>query len=193
MKKTKLTISDIVAYAAVTCIGNLIATFVAEMIHKYLITPIGEHNFLTYVLYFLTYSFLTMGIAWCLIYLLFKQKEEEHYVPSDDKHLWMKKCLLMIAPGEIIRFLICLRVLGITNVLGGKMAIAPTIWFGNSYLIWADRVNAVRQEGIFIIWDYLAYSLCYLIYLAIYLYVIFEIYLKIWKKGKQEHDYLIEE
>ena len=90
MKKWNLTISDIVAYAAVTCIGNLVATFVAERINKYCLTPLGLH-FYTFVLVFLLNSFLTMGIAWCLIYLLFKQKEE-HYMPGDDKYLWLKKC-----------------------------------------------------------------------------------------------------
>ena len=190
MKKWNLTLSDFILYGAVTCIGNIIATFLVELIISYGISPLGYNGF-TIVLAWVVLCCCSLVFVWVGVFLLFKQKEEEHYMPTEDNHFWIKKGLLIIMPGELLRFLICLPNIGHLNTVSGQMAIAASTLFGRTYLLWTDRTYAVRQNGAFIFWDYVAYSVCYFIFLVIHIFVVLAMYRYFWNKGKKEHDYFI--
>lgn len=129
--------------------------------------------------------------TWGIVYLMFfRRKFPNFYEPSEDPKRWLKKSVILILPGELIRFFICIIPLGFFGSTGVFAGI-PTYLFELTYLKWFDRTYAVRQTGQFIFADFAAYAVCYLAYSIIHLLGIFFICKTVWKKAGEEYDDLI--
>ncbi len=190
MKKAKILFSHIVLYGIVVFVSNWISKYPLE---KLLILT---HNILGYNAVFLTiacclYFLIPLGVSWIAVYFLFKtQQISSHYDSDVDESYWIKSCGKLVLPTEILRFLISSFDLGIITKTG-YFALPASFLFESTYLRWFGRGDAVRQELSYIFSDYVAYNFCYLIYIAMYLFVVFMIYKHFWNLGKNEHDDLI--
>ncbi|MBR2223377.1 MAG: hypothetical protein IJ973_03535 [Christensenellaceae bacterium] len=58
-------------------------------------------------------------------------------------------------------------------------------------MIRSGRYGAIRQDLNSIFGDYLAYAVCYFLYIAVYLLAVLAIYRYLWNVGKRERDELI--
>ena len=190
MKKSKVSFLQIVLYGIVVFSTNWVSKYPVEKFVRF------SHNILGYNTFFLIITccacfLIPLGISWISVYLLFKiQQVSSHYDPEVSKSFWIKSCASLLLPSEIFRFLISSFDLGIISKTG-YFAIPPSFLFEITYLKWSGREYPVRQELSYIFFDYVAYNLCYLIYIAIHLFGIFMIYRYFWKIGKNEHEDMI--
>ena len=186
MSKSKLLKSEIVLYGVITCVSNLIATFIISLLLKMLLPSINNNQVIFVILLVIGIFAVSLGIsAW-----FFKKRVPEHYQATDDKYLWLKQGLLLVLPGEFVRFLLSLFTLGNSNNTG-LLSMLPTFLFENTYMIWSGRHEAIRQKLEFVFLDFIAYIGAYLPYIAVYLIALLVIYRIFWNVGKSEREEMI--
>ncbi|MBP3376548.1 MAG: hypothetical protein J6L83_07270 [Clostridia bacterium] len=101
------------------------------------------------------------------------------------------KCFLLhVLPMEIVRYIVCLLSLGHLKQTG-YFALLPSFIFENTYIRWSGRHNEIRNYLDYIPEDFLAYTLCYVVYAVVYLTFAILIYRKFWKVGREESEELI--
>ena len=180
-KKTNpICFKEKIMYGLFSFVSNIAASWMGLMITKALIsvwiklfgnmTVTGNNTFA-----YLTMFPLTLIISWVLVVLLTKMFMSERFGYYDDENTYKCNIIRVILPGEILRWLVAMFPLGLISSTG-YVALLPTALFENIYLKYWGRHNAVRQHGEFIPADYWAYSLCYLIYIAIYIAGLIAIY-----------------
>lgn len=177
---------EIVLYAIVTCFANLIATLSVLYILK-TILPLINNNIVIFI------SLLVIGVfavSLGITALFFKRRVPTHYRDSNNKYDWLKQGLLFVLPGEILRLIVCLFSLGHINSTG-LLSILPTFLFEQTYVTWAGRMEAIRQNLNFIPADFFAYIGAYLPYLILYLIGILAIYNVFWNVGKREREEMV--
>lgn len=109
------------------------------------------------------------------------------YEASGDK-LWLKKSALLVLPGEAVRFAVTLTDLGFVDG-SGRLATVPACLFQLVYLKDPGKSYDIRQLGRFDFSDYMAFSLCYVLYLAVFLAAVFLLCRIVWNKyGKDYED-----
>jgi len=134
---------------------------------------------------------LTLLLSWGIMYFaLFRRHFPDLYEPSENNKLWLKKAAILILPGEAVRFTACLTTLGFPDSTG-KLASLATSLFEMTYLKWFNRFYSIRQLNEPVFADYVGYTVCYLIYLLVYLFGIFFICKAVWKRAKEDYDDLI--
>ena len=190
--KKKISVDKMFLYGVLTLFANYIASWLGLLIPSTLFGGLTTASTTVInIVGIVTVFPLTFFFAWGICYFVFfKRHFPAIYEKSEYPKLWLKKTVLLILPGEIIRFFACLFSLGFSGSTG-MFALIPTYLFELTYLKWFDRSDSVRQMGEFIFADYVAYTICYLIYILIYLIGIFFICKKIWKKTKEDYDDLI--
>ena len=124
---------------------------------------------------YLTIFPLTFILSWVFVIFLTKKFMPVHFDFCDDENGYTSHFVRLILPGEILRWLVVMFPLGSVNSTG-YLSLLPSMLFENTYLKWSDRHKYVRQYLEFIPADYWAYSLCYLIYIAIYMAGLIAIY-----------------
>ena len=186
MKSLKNTKSGIVNYGIISCISNLLAAVVVSVMLKTIAPLISTNAFLVWMILLIGVFAVSLGIS----FLALKNKVPLHYQSSEDKYFWLKNGLHMILPGEIFRFFLCFFTLGHIGTTG-LLSIIPTFVFEQTYAIWTRRTELIRQEYRFIFGDFVAYTVCYLLYFMIYLVAILAIYRFLWNIGKREREELI--
>ncbi len=190
MKKTKILFTHIVLYGIVVFASNWISKYPLKKLLILTQNILGYNTFSLIIASCLQFL-IPLGTSWISVYFLFKiQQVSSHYDPDVDKFYWIKSCMKLVIPAEIIRFLISSFDLGIITK-AGYFALPATFLFESTYLIWSGRGYAVRQELSYIFSDYVVYNFCYLIYLAIHLFGIFMIYRHFWLVGKNECEDLV--
>ena len=139
---------------------------------------------------FAIYILIGLSIPLLATFFYFRSVVADQYIPSEDKFCWIKSCARLVLPAETIRFLFCLSSLGHINQTG-NFAFLPSLLFENTYLLWTNRHEPVRQWLEYIFADYVAYALCHIIYLVIYLTFVMLIYKYFWKEAKKDSEDLI--
>ena len=122
----------------------------------------------------------------CLYFYLSKILPQK-YFPSEEPRIWAKMLFGLSLPGEAIRFFICLPTLGFINSTG-IFNPTPTDLFDQLWVKMTGRYEAVRQDVDYILLDYIGYSLCYILYLAVHMLLLMLIFKHIWNKAKKEHE-----
>ena len=186
MSKFKFSKSEIALYGAITCVANLIATFLVILILKPILPRINNNATIFIILLVIGVLAVSLGI----IALFFKRRVPQHYQISDNKYCWLKQGLLLVLPGELFRFLLSLFTLGNSNSTG-LLSILPTFLFENTYMIWSGRHEAIRQKLNFVFLDFIAYIGVYLPYIVVYLIAVLAIYRAFWNVGKREREEMI--
>ncbi len=186
MSKSKLSRSEILLYGVITCVSNLVATFLILFLVKGLLPFINNNVVIVIILLVIGVFAVSLGVS----ALFFKKKVPQHYQPSNNKYAWLKKGLLFVLPGEGVRFLLSLFSLGHIDSTG-LLSIVPTFLFENTYIIWTGRMEAIRQKADFVIADFLAYIGAYLPYIIIYLVAVLAVYHVFWNVGKKEREEMI--
>ena len=193
MKKSyNVRITSMLLYAAVLFLSNYLAYFMAVMTAA-LFQPLAEviPATLLAIFVFAVYILIGFAIPFITIYVFFKFTVEKQYIPSDDKKCWVKSCVRLIIPAEIIRFLVCQITLGQINE-AGAFAFLPTLLFESTYLFFTGRSEQVRQNFLqYNFADFAVYALCFLLYLAIHLVIIILIYRRFWLRAEKDRDDLI--
>ncbi len=190
MKKSKVSFLQIVLYGIVVFVSNWLSKYPLE----YFLLMIND--LIGYNLFFITigciaYFLIPLGITWISFFLFLKiQQASAHYVSNVGKYYWIKSCISLVIPAEIFRFIITFFTLGQIKTTG-FFALPPSFLFESTYLRWSGRSILVRHELSYIFLDFVAYTVCYLIYAAIHLFGIFMIYRYFWKIGKNEHEDMI--
>ncbi len=138
--------------------------------------------------------FLYVVIVHTLVTLMFHKMPAAHYRENASPSLWWKSGLLLMIPGEIVRFFVSvlpnLRIPFVNAVFmntafGNTFANAANVLFVYLYLVPFVAPGRAYHFG-----DYLVYALFHLIYLAGYLAVQLFIYKWFWDKEKnrlEEH------
>lgn len=130
------------------------------------------------------YLFLFTVVVHLLVTLMFHKMPAAHYRKTDDRSLWWKSGLLLMIPGEIVRFLLSvLPNIRIPFVSAEFMNTA----FGNTFANAANLLYqivyvmpfGVQNRAV----DYAVYTLCHLVYLAGYLAVQLWIYKRLWDRA----------
>ena len=186
MSKSKFSKSEIVLYGVITCVANLIATFLIILVLKTILPVINNNTAAFIILLVIGVLAVSLGIT----ALFFKRRAPQHYLASDDKYCWLKQGLLLVLPGEGFRFLLSLFTLGNSNNTG-LMSMLPTFLFENTYIIWSGRHEAIRQRLSFVFLDFIAYIGAYLPYIVVYLIAVLAIYRAFWNVGKREREEMI--
>lgn len=120
--------------------------------------------------------------------LIFIRKVLPPLYEEGEGELWLKKSAFLILPGELVRYLFSLTDLGFVDG-SGKFSIVPSCLFELVYLKDPDKYSAVRRLGRFAFVDYVAFSLCYVLYLAVFLVAVFWMCKRVWNKyGKDYAD-----
>ena len=165
--KVKKTLLNAALYTLVSFVSNFIAAYLAQVwidgIHQLMqgfITEVSvEYRNVLYLLFYLA--------GFIIPFLSLKKLLEKrmHTVAEDGRRQgWIKNALLIMLPGETIRFALCFSVLG-NFEKGGFFAVIPTVLFDTYWLDWTNRYAAVRAMGQFGFLDLLGYFICYLVYL----------------------------
>jgi len=179
-------------YAVVMLVSNYLASLAGASTLLVLVVPLAGKilTVLFYVLAMVVY--LIFGFFTPLIgtWLFFRFAVPRQYISSEDRFRWLKSFAMLVLPAEMIRFIICLSSLGHISKTG-MLAMLPSLLFENTYLLWSGRSDAVLYLLDYTIADFLAYALCYLLYAAIYLWLVALTYRYFWLRGKREREDLI--
>ena len=193
MKKShNVKITSMFLYAIVLFLSNYLAFYVASAIVG-LFQPLADKIPFTLLAIFVFAIYILIGfsVPFIAIFFFFKSTVGNQYLPSEDKRCWVKSCLRVILPAEIIRFLACQVTLGQIKT-SGIFAYLPTLLFENTYLRWTGRGEQVRQKLLqYNFADFIVYALCFLLYLAIHLTIVMMIYRRFWIKAQKDRDDLI--
>lgn len=189
-KKSNIDPLQILFYLIITLAGNwisyLISMFVAMYVKKLDVIPSDIRLF---VMLFLVMLPISLAVSLGIIFIYLKNKVPSHYKPDEDKSFMLKNLLFLIAPGEILRFIIYFLSVGdITKT--GVFALPASILFEGTYQNWTNR-SALITKNQFIFADFAACFVCYAIYFAIYFTCIYFMYKHFWNVGKRERDDLI--
>lgn len=181
MKKIK----DIAIYFFVIMLSNCAATFLARNYVYDIFASIFPHistlpQFLVVILFIIIVYPITLLLVWFCVLLWFGKSVPRKY--SEDTS-WFQSAAKMILPSEFIRYYICVCSRVFLNSTD-QFACIPTDLYD---MVWL-RLTEGRQ-GNFI--DFIGYSVCYSLYLVLYLSVIFMLYKKFWNVGKQEKEDMI--
>ena len=179
-------------YAIVLFLSNYLAFYVASAIVG-LFQPLADKipYALLVTVVFAIYILIGFAVPFVAIFFFFKSMVGKQYLPSEDKRCWVKSCLRVILPAEIIRFLACQVTLGQIKT-SGIFAYLPTLLFENTYLLWTGRSEAVRQKLLqYNFADFIVYALCFLLYLTIHLVFVMKIYRRFWLEAEKNRDDLI--
>ena len=191
-KKSKVTPNSIIYYALIIFIINIVAYYLTTTANNIIFVPLV--NKISYTL--IAIGVYTMGILVNLfvpllgIFIFFRSAVPPQYNKSNDKWYWLKSYLRLVLPGEIFRFFACTTSLGFIGSTG-QFSLLPTILFDDIYLNLSGRHTPVRQNGEYILNDFLAYTGFYLLYAAVHLFLVSLIYRHFWLKAKRERDDLI--
>lgn len=143
------------------------------------------------VVIFAIYLLIGFGVPLIAIFCFLKSTVNEHYITGSDKYLWLKSCLRLILPAEVIRFLACQFTVGQISSTGA-FAFLPTLLFENTYLRWTGRTEQIRQKLLqYNFLDFSVYALCFFIYVAIHLTFVMMLYRYFWIKAQKDRDDLI--
>ena len=193
MKKShNVKIVSMFLYAIVLFLSNYLAFYVASAIVG-LFQPIADKipYALLVTVVFAIYVLIGFVVPFIAIFFFFKSTVGKQYLPSEDKRCWVKSCLRVILPAEIIRFLACQVTLGQIKT-SGIFAYLPTLLFENTYLLWTGRGEIVRQKLLqYNFADFIVYALCFLLYLTIHLVFVMKIYRRFWLEAEKNRDDLI--
>ena len=193
MKKShNVKIVSMFLYAIVLFLSNYLAFYVASAIVG-LFQPLADKIPFTLLAIFVFAVYILIGFAvpFVAIFFFFKSMVGKQYLPSEDKRCWVKSCLRVILPAELIRFLACQVTLGQIKT-SGIFAYLPTLLFENTYLLWTGRGEQVRQKLLqYNFSDFIVYALCFLLYLTIHLVFVMKIYGRFWLEAEKNRDDLI--
>lgn len=193
MKKSyNVRVTSMLLYAVTLFLSNYLAYFMAVMTVS-LFLPLVEviPAMLLSIFVFAIYILIGFAIPFVAIYVFFKFTVEKQYAPSEDKYCWVKCCVRLILPAEIVRFLACQITLGQINE-AGAFAFLPSLLFESVYLLLTGRSEQVRQNFLqYNFSDFAVYALCYLMYVAIHLALIMIIYRHFWLKAQRDREDLI--
>ena len=191
-KNTFVTVSQMIIYGFLLFVSNLIATNLATILNRNCLTPLmGKVPFAVLgTAVIVGYILINLGLPYLAFSIYFRTAVPAQYTPGGSRFDWLKKCLLLVTPAEILRYLLCIGTLGIM-VKSGYYAMLPTCIFEWIYLPLSGRNNEIRQLGQFIAADYLAYTASYLIYSIVNLFFVALIYRHFWLKGKKDREDLV--
>ena len=191
-KNTKSYFIDILLYTAVVLFSNLISSNISMALTKIAFEPLFHHISIIVlaVLVFATEIVVNIIIPIVSVFVLFRAIVPRRYYPSENNRGWIKECLLIIMPGEVFRFLICLHTLGHLKSTG-YYSLIPTILFEQTYVRWFERHDQTRELLQFSIGDYTAYTICYLPYITLFLFLVIKIYKHFWMQGKRDCEDLV--
>ena len=193
MKKVhNVKINSILLYAIFIFASNYLA-YQASIIITNFFQPLVSKVPMALIAIFVFAIHILLGFAIPFVFIFFFLKSAvwKQYVPSDDRKCWIQSCLRLVLPAEIIRFLICQVTLGHIKS-SGFFAYLPTLLFENTYLRWSGRSEQVRQKILgYNFADFLAYALCYVLYIAIHLVFVLLIYRHFWIEAQKDRDDLI--
>lgn len=175
-------------YLVVLFLSNVVATYASMLLSKTFYTI--ELKVLRTVLFLLVFVIIMFLVTDGTVFFMFKKIVPKHYKQNDDNKLWLKNALFIILPAEIVRFIVCMFDLGFIDGTG-KFSILVTLMFEQTYLIWFDRMNAVRQDVNFIFWDYIGFAVCYMFYLVFHILIVLLIYRYFWNRTKNEYSDLV--
>ena len=193
MKKSyHVTMKSRLFYTGLMFLSNCISLLVASVVLKELLKPMeGEISAtLLAICGFAIYTLIGLSIPLLATFFFFRSVVEDQYIPSEDKFCWIKSCARLILPAETIRFLFCLSSLGHVNQ-SGFFAFLPTLLFENTYLLLTNRHEPVRQMLEYNFADFIVYTLCYLLYIVIYLALVMLIYKHFWKEAQKDSEDLV--
>lgn len=189
---TAIGVTDQLSYAIILFVASYAGGLVGTLCRNYLAffwqtyfsnIPMLGAAFVVYPIVWI----VSLLIPFAVLCFFFRRTVPDHYLPSESPRLWRKSALKLILPGEIIRFLLCLSLSRNTV----RFALFPTHLFDLFYLPLSGRSDAVLQEGTYILMDFIAYALIYLLYFALYLSVIQLLYRRYWMVGKEEREDLV--
>lgn len=192
MKKSyQVSFTSKLFYIGLTFLSNYISVFVAGGIINMIKPTEGETpSVLLLICALAIYILIGLSIPLLATFFYFRSVVEDQYISGEDKFCWLKSCAKLVLPAETIRFLFCLISLGHMNQ-SGVFAFLPSLLFENTYLLWTNRIEPVRQWLEYIFADYVAYALCHIIYLVIYLALVMLIYKHFWKESQKDSEDLI--
>lgn len=185
MKKSyNVTFVSILQYTGIMFLSNFISEIVViTVFDSFLIPILGDSSILVKTCALVVYILSGFLVPLFAYFLFFRSVVKKQYVPSEGKFHWLKSGARLMLLGEMIRFLFCLSSLGHIATLSGQFSILPTLLFENTYLIWSNRHYEVREWLEYNATDFLAYAVCYIIYLVIYLALVMLLYRHFWKKA----------
>ena len=191
-KNTFVTVSQMLVYGILLFASNVVATNLATILNRNCLTPLmGKVPFAVLgTVLIIGYILINLGLPYLAFSIYFRTAVPAQYTPGGSRFDWLKKCLLLVTPAEILRYLLCIGTLGIM-VKSGYYAMLPTCIFEWIYLPLSGRNNEIRQLGQFIAADYLAYTASYLIYSIVNLFFVALIYRHFWLKGKKDREDLV--
>ncbi|MCH5183824.1 MAG: hypothetical protein J1E00_06585 [Oscillospiraceae bacterium] len=191
-KQATVPVSNVFLCGFMILAANYIASWLGMAIPRLLIGGVADSMSQTAINVFgiLTVVPITLLLSWLLLFLMMKSTFSKLYRSSEDSRLWLKKAIVCILPGEAFRYFLCLLTLGISGGTG-EFAALVTYLFDSVYLPNVGRAYAVRQLGERIFSDYAGYTLCYLIYLLVYLAGVLFLCRRIWKKRQKEHEEML--
>ncbi|PWM65641.1 MAG: hypothetical protein DBX61_09605 [Clostridiales bacterium] len=175
---------DLIIYAVITLAANYAASALGYYILKAAtVLEITEFSNVLSVIFscviIIPLIFIT-SITIITFYL--KKVIPMQYEPTDTRAKGLKKALIMILPGEILRLIICSRYDSILN--SSFFSYITSILYELTYLKWTNRFREVLLSGKLAFQDYLGYFICYIIYFSVYLCIILFICSKIWKSAQ---------
>lgn len=189
-KKSSIDPVQVLVFAFISLFSNwvsyLIAMYAAIFLKKIDILP--SQIRLTILLYVVLIP-ISLIISLGIIYIFFKDRVPSHFKPNEDKSFMLKNLILLIAPGELVRFIVCFSSLG-DMTKTGTFALPASVLFEGIYQTATSRLTLITQDK-FIFADYVAYIICYAVYFAIYFACLYFLYKRLWNIRKRERDELI--
>ena len=184
-------------YVLVLLIANVASFFVMSFLAAILVAVFeGEKTPVLRILANFTYL-ISFAVVYIILYKTLKNQVSEQFVPSDDKWMWLKSGCSYTALGEGIRFLINMFpidfVFLVTSIKFGQLLALPSYFLFNlTYLASSGRSAAIFRESAYIPMDFIAYALCYIVYLAAHMAIVLLIYRHFWKKAEKEHTAMLQ-
>ena len=185
--KTRVTINDIVFYILQTMGIFLVSSAVVT---KLLFRVTGQINY-NNALVVNAFCIPMLIIGQYLIplgaqFLFSKNKPSEHYIAGNGL-IWLKSGLKYIAPGEIIKLLVCMLPTPLT--FPGKLfSWSGLVLFDRTYMVWfKDRHDAIVELQIGF-GDIIGYAVCHIITAIPYIVLLLIIYRALWFRRKKELD-----
>ena len=184
-------------YTFVLLIANVASFFTMSFLAAILVAAFeGEKTPVLRMLANFTYL-IAVAVMYIILYKTLKNQVSEQFILSDDRWMWLKSGCSYTALGEGIRFLINMLpidfVFLVTSIKFGQLLALPAyLLYNRTYLASSGRSAAIFKESAYIPMDFIAFALCYLVYLAAHMAIVLLIYRHFWKKAEKEHTAMLQ-
>ena len=128
---------------------------------------------------------ISFGVSLITIWTLLQKLIPTFYFTTEDNKTYKYIAMAVILPGELVRYIVCLSSMG--SLLGsGRFSVISSNWFNQLWWALASKSEFLLSQGKSSLIGGLIFTLCYIAYLLLYLFIVLKMFRYLWKVSQWE-------